>query len=74
MNYKRLLIMVLILGIALFAFSGCTAVLLFAGYNYFFGDGMPTEPSEPTVPNVSDPQAANFRPAFQSRALLYNRR
>ena len=58
MNYKRLLIMILILGIALFTFSGCTAVLLFAGYNYFFGNE-PTEPTEPTVPDVTDPTHSN---------------
>lgn len=64
MDFKKLLILILVLGIALFAFSGCTAVLLFAGYNYFFGDGAPTEPTDPTIPGITDPQPANFRPAF----------
>lgn len=72
MDFKRLLIMILVLGIALFTFSGCTAVLLFAGHNYFFGSE-PTEPTEPTIPDITDPQPTNFRPAVKSRAFPYRR-
>ena len=59
MNFKKLLIMILVLGIALFTFSGCTAALLILGANYFLGE--PTEPTEPTLPDITDPKPNSFR-------------
>ena len=60
MNFRKLLIMVLVLGIALFAFSGCTAMLLVLGYSYLTDVTEPTEPSEPTLPDITDPKPNNF--------------
>ena len=50
MNITKALTVVLTLSVMLFAFSGCTAVLLILGANYFLGE--PTEPTVPTVPTV----------------------
>jgi flagellar basal body-associated protein FliL len=66
MNCKKLLIITLILGIALFTLSGCTVVLLALGANYLLG-----EPTEPTEPESTNPEPTNFRPAFKSRAYPY---
>lgn len=71
MNCKKLLIIALILGIALFTLSGCTAVLLALGYNYLTGATKPSQPSEPTEPEITNPEPTNFRPAFKSRAYPY---
>ncbi|MBE6944435.1 MAG: hypothetical protein E7453_09355 [Ruminococcaceae bacterium] len=69
MNFKKLLIIILVLGITLLAFSGCTAALLVLGASYFLGE--PTEPTEPTVPDITDPQTTDSHPAFKSRVFLY---
>ena len=50
MNITKALTVVLTLSVMLFAFSGCTAVLLILGANYFLGE--PTEPTVPTGPTV----------------------
>ncbi|MBE6926682.1 MAG: hypothetical protein E7461_07555 [Ruminococcaceae bacterium] len=73
MNYKRLLIIILVLCITLFTLSGCTAVLLALGYSYLTGVTEPTEPTEPSAPDTTDPTSAAFRPAFRSRAFPYRR-
>ena len=69
MNCKKLLIITLILGIALFTLSGCTVVLLALGASHLLGE--PTEPTEPTEPEITNPEPTNFRPAFKSRAYPY---
>lgn len=58
MNLRKLFIVVLVLGIALFTFSGCTAVLLVLGAGYLLGE--PTEPTEPTIPDITDPKPNSF--------------
>ena len=60
MNITKALTVVLTLSVMLFAFSGCTAVLLILGANYFLGEPteptVPTEPSMPTAPtNPAEP-------------------
>ena len=60
MNITKALTVVLTLSVMLFAFSGCTAVLLILGANYFLGEPteptVPTEPSMPTAPtNPTEP-------------------
>ena len=57
MNITKALTVVLTLSVMLFAFSGCTAVLLILGANYFLGE--PTEPTEPTEPEVTAPEATD---------------
>ena len=69
MIVKRFFIILLILSIALFTFSGCTVVLLALGASYLLGE--PTEPTEPAEPEVTGPEPTNFCPAFKSRAYLY---
>ena len=66
MNITKALTVVLTLSVMLFAFSGCTAVLLILGANYFLGEStgptvptVPTEPSMPTAPtNPTEPTEA----------------
>ncbi len=69
MNLRKLLIFVVVLGIALFTLSGCTVVLLALGASYLLSE--PTEPTEPAEPEVTGPEPTNFCPAFKSRAYLY---
>ena len=60
MNITKALTVVLTLSVMLFAFSGCTAVLLILGANYFLGE--PTEPTVPTVPTEPSMPTAPTNP------------
>lgn len=60
MNITKALTVVLMLSVMLFAFSGCTAVLLILGANYFLGE--PTEPTVPTVPTEPSMPTAPTNP------------
>ena len=52
--------------VMLFAFSGCTAVLLILGANYFLGE--PTEPTVPTVPTEPSMPTAPTNPTEPTEA------
>ena len=60
MTITKALTVVLTLSVMLFAFSGCTAVLLILGANYFLGE--PTEPTVPTVPTEPSMPTAPTNP------------
>ena len=66
MNITKALTVVLTLSVMLFAFSGCTAVLLILGANYFLGE--PTEPTVPTVPTEPSMPTAPTNPTEPTEA------
>ena len=66
MNITKALTVVLMLSVMLFAFSGCTAVLLILGANYFLGE--PTEPTVPTVPTEPSMPTAPTNPTEPTEA------
>jgi len=62
MNYKKCLAFILVSSTMLFAFSGCSIVLIGLGLGSILNKNEATEPGEPSVPEDSTDPSVRFYP------------